>query len=106
MNIIKKSPAFIDWLNRIADIQAKARVRNRIRNAENSNFGDHHFLRDGVSEMRIDYGPGYRIYYAQEGAAVFLLLAGGDKRTQNRDIARAVSIWQAWKASKEQEEGK
>ena len=100
MNTINKTPEYEDWFARLTDIQVKARVRTRVHNASLGNFGDRHFLRDGVSEMRIDYGPGYRLYYAQEGKAVYLLLVGGDKRSQNRDIARAVAMWQAWKAMK------
>jgi putative addiction module killer protein len=60
------------------------------------NFGDHKFCRDGVWELRIDVGPGYRVYYAVAGSQVVLLLCGGDKRTQGADINRACEYWQDW----------
>ncbi len=63
---------------------------------EQGNFGDHRFCRDGVWELRIDVGPGYRIYYTLSGSCVVLLLCGGDKRTQARDISRAESLLRDW----------
>ena len=63
---------------------------------ELGNFGDHKFCRDGVWELRVDVGPGYRVYYALSGQRVVLLLCGGDKRTQDADIARAATYWQDW----------
>ena len=60
------------------------------------NLGDHKFCRDGVWELRVDVGPGYRVYYAQAGQTLVLLLLGGDKRTQSADIDRAVDHWQDW----------
>jgi putative addiction module killer protein len=66
---------------------------NRI---ESGNFGDHNFCRDGVWELRIDVGPGYRVYYAVAGSQVVLLLCGGDKRTQDADTTRAWEYWRDW----------
>ncbi len=93
MNTIKRTRAYVDWFLRLHDQKAKDRIDNRIIRARKGNFGDHHSLGDGVSEMRIDYGPGYRIYFAQEGNTVYLLLLGGDKRNQNDDIKKAKAMW-------------
>ena len=87
---------YIDWLKRLRDSQAKVAVVRRVTRIELGNFGDHKFCRDGVWELRIDVGPGYRVYYAVAGSRVVLLLCGGDKRTQDADIARAVAYWQDW----------
>ena len=87
---------YINWLQRLRDSQAKVAVVRRVTRVELGNFGDHKFCRDGVWELRIDVGPGYRVYYALSGHRVVLLLCGGDKRTQDADIARAVGYWQDW----------
>ena len=81
---------FGDWLSRLADTQAKARILVRIDRLVVGNFGDTKQLRGGISELRIDWGPGYRIYYAWVGRTCVLLLCGGDKRKQSSDIQRAV----------------
>ena len=86
----------IDWLQRLRDSQAKVAVVRRVTRVELGNFGDHKFCRDGVWELRIDVGPGYRVYYALSGHRLVLLLCGGDKRTQDADITRAVGYWQDW----------
>jgi putative addiction module killer protein len=87
---------YVDWLKRLRDSQAKVAVLRRVTRVELGNFGDYKFCRDGVSELRIDVGPGYRVYYAVSGQRVVLLLCGGDKRTQDADISRAVAYWQDW----------
>lgn len=87
---------YLDWLQRLRDNQAKVSVIRRVARMEQGNFGDHKFCRDGVWELRIDLGPGYRVYYALSGHRVVLLLCGGDKRTQEADIAKAVIHWQDW----------
>lgn len=97
MNTINQTRVFVDWLERLKDQIAKQRIVARIRLAENGSFGDHHFCADGVWEMRIHYGPGYRLYYAQEGSTIYLLLMGGDKQTQHRDIEKAKDLWEACK---------
>lgn len=84
---------FGEWLDGLRDTQAIARIRVRIDRLALGLFGDAKALRDGVRELRIDWGPGYRVYYALAGRTVVLLLCGGDKRTQKADIARAVSYW-------------
>lgn len=87
---------FLDWLKRVRDPVAKVQIVKRVSRVEQGNFGDHRFCRDGVWELRIDVGAGYRVYYARAGSRIVLLLAGGDKRTQNADIGHAVEFWQDW----------
>src|SRR5690625_4024009 len=82
-----------DWLEKVHDIRAKARIAARITRLAAGNFGDCKPLRDGVWEQRIDYGPGYRIYYAKVGRSCVVLLGGGDKRRQSADIDRAIACW-------------
>ena len=80
---------FIEWLTGLRDIQARARIAKRIDRIAQGNFGDARSVGDGVSELRFDFGPGYRIYYARRGDVVLILLCGGDKDSQARDIERA-----------------
>jgi putative addiction module killer protein len=84
------------WLAELADRQARARVVVRVGRMSAGNFGDCKPLSHGVWELRIDWGPGYRVYYALSGKQVILLLAGGDKRKQQADIETAVARWQDW----------
>jgi putative addiction module killer protein len=93
-----KSDTYEQWFRKLKDRQAKARINTRILRVQQSgNFGDAKPTREGVSEMRIDYGPGYRIYFMQCGSVVVVLLAGGDKRTQDEDIKTAIKIAKDWK---------
>ncbi|GAK69201.1 hypothetical protein RRU01S_04_00230 [Agrobacterium rubi TR3 = NBRC 13261] len=85
-----------DWLRDMRDAQAKVAIIRRLNRLEQGNFGDFKPLRDGVHELRIDVGPGYRVYYARAGKVVMLLLCGGNKRTQNTDIDRACEYWRDW----------
>ncbi len=85
------------WL---PDRQARARVLARLERLEVGNFGDAKFLRDGVHEMRIDWGPGYRVYFGRDGRTVIVLLCGGDKRKQGADIKKAVELWQEYASRK------
>ncbi len=87
---------FLDWLKRLRDTTAKIQIVKRINRIELGNFGDHRFCRDGVFELRVNVGPGYRVHYAIAGQEIVLLLCGGDKRTQDADIDRAVAYWQEW----------
>ena len=87
---------FTEWLSDLPDRQARARILARLERLEVGNFGDAKFLRDGVHEMRIDWGPGYRVYYGRDGRTVIVLLCGGDKRKQSADIKRAVELWQEY----------
>lgn len=87
---------FVNWVTKLRDIIARVSVDRRVNRASLGNFGDHSFCRDGVWELRVDVGAGYRVYYALAGNEVVLLLCGGDKRTQQADIARACEYWQDW----------
>ena len=89
---IRQTDVFARWLASLRDERARARINVRIRRLSLGNPGDVKAVGEGVSEMRIDYGPGYRIYFVQRGTALIVLLAGGDKRTQDRDIATARSL--------------
>ena len=94
---IIQSETFNRWRLALKDRQALARINARIRRLSDGNPGDFKPLREGISELRIDHGPGYRVYFVRRGPLVIVLLAGGDKRTQDADIARAIAIAQAWK---------
>ena len=92
MNIIFKSDIFDEWLTKLKDRSAQANIILRIERAENGNFGDHKSVGNYVSEMRIHKGPGYRVYYTQRGDTIYLLLVGGDKSSQKRDIKKATEL--------------
>ncbi len=94
---ILKSETFDRWLRRLRDPRARARIEMRIRRLSLGNPGDVQPIGEGLSEMRIDYGPGYRVYYMQQGAVVVVLLCGGDKGTQQEDIAKAKMLATEWK---------
>lgn len=87
---------FARWLDKLRDRQARASVAARLIRLQNGNFGDCKPIGAGVWELRVDWGPGYRVYYAIEGKRVVLLCDGGDKRTQSEDIARAIARWDEW----------
>ena len=87
---------YVEWLEKLRDTPARIAVVRRVARIERGNFGDHKFCRDGVWELRIDVGAGYRVYYAVAGKELVLLLCGGDKRTQGADINRACGYWQNW----------
>jgi putative addiction module killer protein len=89
MNTFVRSSDFAAWLSALADQKAKARVLARLRSAMLGNFGDCEPVGEGVSEMRVHVGPGYRIYFTRIGTTVYVLLIGGDKSSQRRDISRA-----------------
>jgi len=89
---IRKTEIFAKWLDGLADIRARARVLVRIERLAAGNPGDVKHVGEGVSELRIDYSPGYRVYYKQFGQTVVVLLAGGDKRTQTKDIKNALNL--------------
>ena len=86
---IRKTDAFAEWLDSLRDIQARARVQARIERLAAGNPGDVEPVGEGVSELRINYGPGYRVYFKQRGRQIIILLAGGDKNTQAKDIKAA-----------------
>jgi putative addiction module killer protein len=89
---IRKTSVFNKWLNKLKDARAIARIYTRIDRLANGNPGDVEPIGEGCSEMRIDYGPGYRIYYKDTGKKIVILLSGGDKSTQSVDIARAKEL--------------
>jgi putative addiction module killer protein len=89
---IRKTHLFAHWLDELRDIQARARVQSRIERLAAGNSGDVEPVGEGVSELRINYGPGYRVYFKQRGRELIILLAGGDKRTQAKDITTALRL--------------
>ena len=89
---IRQTEAYADWFDRLRDRRARARIDVRIRRLSLGNPGDVRPIGSGVSELRIDYGPGYRVYFMQRGPMLIILLAGGDKRTQERDIKKALEL--------------
>jgi putative addiction module killer protein len=86
---VEKTEEYREWLDALKDRAGRARILVRVDRLIQGNPGEHRHLTDGVSEMKIDFGPGYRVYYAQRGTRLLLLLAGGDKSTQQRDISKA-----------------
>jgi putative addiction module killer protein len=94
---------FTRWLSDLPDRQARARILARLERLEVGNFGDAKFLRDGVNELRIDWGPGYRVYFGRDGRTVIVLLCGGDKRKQVADIKKAVELWQEYASRKKRD---
>ena len=91
-----RSP-FSDWVRGLKDRPARARIRTRLARLRLGNFGDTNSLGGGLHELRINYGPGYRVYSGQAGARLVLLLCGGTKRTQSRDIEQARSYWRDYR---------
>jgi putative addiction module killer protein len=89
---VQKTEEFDEWLTRLADQTAKAKIASRIERLGLGNPGDVKPVGEGVSEMRVPYGPGYRVYFKKTGRTIVLLLCGGDKSTQQRDIRRAKEI--------------
>jgi len=89
---IRQTEAYFYWFDNLRDRQARARINARIRRLSLGNFGDVKPIGEGVSELRIDFGPGYRVYFVQRGQTLVVLLAGGDKRTQDRDIKKALKL--------------
>jgi len=89
---IRKTDVFVQWLDGLSDIRARARMLARIERLASGNPGDVAPVGEGVSELRIDYGPGYRVYFKQFGQILIVLLAGGDKSTQPKDIKTALRL--------------
>lgn len=94
---VYQSSHFSRWFSGLRDLQAQARILTRIGRMEQGNLGDAKPVGKGIHEARIDYGAGYRLYFIHQGSHVVVLLAGGDKRTQKKDIASAYAIAQQWK---------
>ena len=89
---IRKTALYVQWFESLRDRRVKARVDVRVFRLAHGNPGQHRVLTDGVVELKIDYGPGYRVYFTRRGAELVLLLAGGDKTTQQRDIEAAIRL--------------
>jgi putative addiction module killer protein len=89
---VRQTSIFVKWLKSLGDESAKARIAIRIRRLSLGNPGDVKPVGKGVSEMRIDYGPGYRVYFTKKGNAIVILLTGGDKRSQKKDIEAAITL--------------
>ncbi len=95
---ILKSSTFDAWLRGLRDRDAKARIEVRIRRLSLGNPGQFRALKDGITELKIDYGPGYRVYYTFKGKTLILLLCGGDKSSQSKDIQLASEISACWES--------
>lgn len=93
---IRETTAYSSWFSSLRDLRARARIDVRIRRLSLGNPGDTKLIGQGVRELRIDYGPGYRVYYLQRGPLLIILLAGGDKSTQDHDIKRAQAMAKDW----------
>ena len=89
---VRRTEVYASWLDNLRDVRARARILVRVERLAAGNPGDVRPVGEGVSELRIDYGPGYRVYFKRQGRTVVVLLAGGDKRTQNRDIGTALRL--------------
>lgn len=88
---------FETWYESIADKKVRQAIASRILRVRQGNFGDHHGVGGGVSELRIHFGPGYRIYYGRYGSDLVILLVGGSKRGQEKDIEEAISLWERYR---------
>jgi len=86
------------WVSPLRDSHARARIDVRLNRLAGGLYGDARVVGEGVMELKIDWGPGYRVYFARDGARVILLLCGGDKRTQQRDISNAIEYWKDYQA--------
>ena len=89
---IRRTDAFSKWLDRLRDARARVRVLSRLTRAEDGNLGDTKPVGESVAEMRIDYGPGYRVYFTKRRQTIIVLLVGGDKSSQEQDIKRAIQL--------------
>lgn len=99
MLTLVRTDVFDKWLSGLADQKGKARILARLTSAAHGNFGDCEAVGEGVSEMRIHFGPGYRVYCVRRGATIYILLNGGDKSSQKRDIEKAREIARELKES-------
>jgi putative addiction module killer protein len=89
---VQTTEVYRDWINALKDRAARARIQVRVDRLVHGNPGQHRNLTDGVSELKIDFGPGYRVYYTERGGELVVLLAGGDKSTQQQDIKSAIAL--------------
>ena len=89
---VAKTKEYGDWIDALKDRAGRARIQVRVDRLLHGNPGQHRDLTDGVSELKLDFGPGYRVYYTQRGTQLLLLLVGGDESTQQKDVARAITL--------------
>ena len=89
---VEKTDEYQDWIDGLKDLTGRARILMRVDRLIHGNPGDHRNLSNGVSELKVDVGPGYRVYYSKRGSRLLLLLIGGDKSSQDKDIARAIRL--------------
>jgi len=94
---VEKTEEFRDWIDALKDRAGRARILVRVDRLVEGNAGQHRDLTDGVTELKIDVGPGYRVYFTKRGTTLLLLLAGGDKSTQQKDIAKAIQLAKEFK---------
>jgi putative addiction module killer protein len=92
MKAIRRTDVFAAWLKALRDRAGAARIEIRIKRLELGNAGDHRNLKGGVSELKIDFGPGYRVYYTERNGEIIILLCGGDKKSQQDDISKAIAM--------------
>jgi len=97
MVLVLESDTFRQWRSKLKDRVAVARITAQIKRLSNGYFGDSKYLRESIRELRIDHGPGYRVYFTLRGDSLILLLAGGDKTTQTADIDRAIKLAESWR---------
>jgi putative addiction module killer protein len=90
--LVRMTEVYRDWIDSLTDRGGRARIQVRVERLANGNPGQHRNLSGGVSELKIDFGPGYRVYYTERGGELIILLAGGDKSTQQQDIKTAVAL--------------
>ena len=90
---------FTTWLNKLKDARVRRRILQRITRLEQGNLGDSKLIRDGLYELRLFFGPGYRIYFGKDGNTIIVLLSGGDKGSQNKDISLALRYWRDYKTN-------
>ncbi|PZO89037.1 MAG: addiction module protein [Micavibrio aeruginosavorus] len=91
---------FTEWVQSLKDIQAKRRIAARLRRVSEGNYGDYKHVQDGVYELRLFFGPGYRVYFGEDGDTIVVLLCGGDKGSQEKDIEAALAHWKEYQDGK------
>ena len=89
---VQTTEVYLDWINRLKDRAGRARIQMRVDRLVHGNPGQHRKLTDGISELKIDVGPGYRVYYTERDKEIIILLAGGDKSTQQQDVKAAIAL--------------
>ena len=98
--VVEGKDLYGEWLDNLTDTEGRTAIAVRIDRVAAGNFGDHRSVGQGVWELRIHCGPGYRVYYGEDGPAIVLLLCGGDKRSQRKDISKARRLWAAYRGLK------